>query len=122
MLFPKKGWIGIKIAAQMAGKEQGLAVGNQAQVDFFIEEGMAEFLAFAFLPGDEDGFSCVGIHLDGTGFGDAKARGGHLASVDERQRKAVGEGGAKFFHKIEGEAFSPRAVAVEKPGARIKPV
>ena len=104
----------------MSGEEAGLNVGKEAEGDFFVEEGMGQFVLFFLLPGLENDLSGIVSEGDGSGFLDMEIIGGDLLSVDEGEGKAVGEDGAKFFHEVEGEGGASGTGLVEETGLRVE--
>ena len=65
-LTPLEGRVGVEIAAEVARKEQGLRVEEEAEGKFFCEEGVLDFVLFAFLPGGEDFLAAVVGEEHGT--------------------------------------------------------
>ena len=112
-LFPLKGRVGVKVAPEVAGEQQGLRVEEQADGEFFSEIGVLHFFLFSFLPGGEDFFASVVGEEHGAVFKGAKVFGLDLLAVHQAEGKAVGQGDAKFFHQVEREAFASGAVAVQ---------
>lgn len=51
---PLKRRIGVEVAAQMTGEQQGLSMKHHADREGFIEKGMLDFLLLALLVGRED--------------------------------------------------------------------
>ena len=49
------------IAAEVAGKEAGLDMGEESEGDFLVDEGVVQVFLFALLPGGEDFFAGVGF-------------------------------------------------------------
>ncbi len=114
--------VGVEIAAEVAGEQECLGVEEKADGDFIVEEGVFDFLLFAFLPVGEDLFPAFVVEQDGAGFGSAKVFGTDLLAVDKRQGKTIGEWRAKFFHEIEGESGAARTIPVEESDSGIKSV
>ena len=104
----------------MAGEEEGLEVGQEADGDAFAEEGVGDGFEFALLPSEKDGFAGVVGELDGTGFGGVEVLGRELLTVDEGQGEAVGDGTAELLHEVEGEAGAAGAEFVEKADLRVE--
>ena len=52
--LPDKGGVAVEVAAQVAGEHLRLGVGHKAEGHLLIEKGMAQLVAFPFLPGDEN--------------------------------------------------------------------
>jgi hypothetical protein len=50
----------------VARQQAGLEVGKEANGGFFVEEGVVDFVLFAFLPGGEN-FSAAVVHEQGAG-------------------------------------------------------
>ena len=113
-LSPLERRVGVEIAAEVAGEQEGLGVKEQADGNFFTEKRMLDFLLLPLLPSGEDFFPSVVGKKDGAGFGGAKVRWFDLLAVDQREREAVGERGAEFFDQVEREAGAPGAIAVQK--------
>jgi hypothetical protein len=114
--------VGIEIAAEMTGQEQGLGVEEQADGDIFAEEGVVDFLLFAFLPGCEHFLAAVVGEQDRAGFQRAEMLGADLLAIDEREGEAVGVRSAKLLHEVQGEAVAAGAVAVEESNGGIESV
>lgn len=121
-LFPLKGRVGVEVAADVAGEEQGLRVEEQADGEFFLEKRVFDFFLLSFLPGGEHFFASVVGEEDGAVFQRAKMFWLDLAAVDKADSEAVGEGGAKFFHEVEREAVASGAVAVEEADCGVESV
>ena len=120
LLAGEEGGIGIEVAAEVAGEEACLEVGQHADGGFFVEERMVDFVLFAFLPGGEDGFAGIFLEEDGAVFLDVEIAEGDLLAVDEGKRGAVGEVGAEFLHEVEGQRRAAGAVAMQEPALGIE--
>jgi len=112
-LPPLEGWVGVEVAAEVAGKQKGLGVEEQADGDRFAEKRVLDFLLLALLPRGEDFLAAVVGEEHGSAFVGAKMLGTDLLAVDEREGEAVSEGRAKLLHEVEGEAIAAGAVAME---------
>jgi len=121
-LFPFVRRVGVKVAAEVAREQQGLRVQEQADGEFFPEKGVLDFFLFSFLPGGEDFLASVVGEEHGAVFNCAKMFRLDLLAVHQGERKAVGEGDAKFFHEVEREAFASGAVAVEEADGGVESV
>ncbi len=104
----------------MAGEEAGLELGQEADGGFFVEKRVGDFVLFAFLPGGEDFFAGIVFEQDGSVLLDVEVFEGDLLAIEERERGAVGEEGAEFFHQVEGEGRAAGAVAVEEAALGIE--
>ncbi len=120
LLFGEEGGVGVDVATEVAGEEPGLEVGEEADGGFFVEEGVADFLLFAFLPMGEDGFSGVFFEEDSSVFHSLEIVGGDLLAVDQGEGGTVGKEGAEFFHEVEGEGGAPGAFPVEEADLRVQ--
>lgn len=56
-LFPDEWRVAVQVAAQVAGQQLGLQKREKADGGGFAGEAVLQGVAFAFLPGDEDGFA-----------------------------------------------------------------
>lgn len=63
---PEEWGVGVKVAAQVAGKEERLDMGQHADGDGLVKEGVLDILLLALLPGGEEGLAGVVVHFDGT--------------------------------------------------------
>lgn len=104
----------------MAGEQEGLQVGQEADGRFFAEKGVGDFGLLALLPVREDGLAGRLFEVDGSVFLGFEIRGGELLSVDQGEGGAVGEEGAELFHEIEGEGGSAGAISVEEAALRVE--
>ena len=84
-------------------------VWEEAGGHFFLKEGVEDLGLFAFLPSLQDGFARVFSEEYGSVLFSVKVLFGNLFSIEEGQNETVGEDGAKFFHKVEGERESSGA-------------
>lgn len=101
---PEERGIGIKVAAEMPGKEKRLDMEEHADGYAFLKERVADLLLLALLPGDEEGLAAVVVHFDGPGGGRLEALAIDLPEIDQGEDNPVGEEGAELLHEVEGEA------------------
>jgi hypothetical protein len=113
-LSPLERRVGVEIAAEVAGEQEGLGVKEQADGNFFTEKRMLDLLLLPLLPRGEDFFPPVVGKKDGAGFGGAEVLRLNLLAIDQRQREAVGERSAEFLDQVEGEAGATGAIAMQK--------
>ena len=122
MASPYDKWrISVHIAPYVPGQQSCLSMPKKAYGHSFRQKRVFHFLPFAFLPSDNDVFSCRIVHKYRSRFSFFEAFGFDLASIDQRAGEPVGQIGAKFFHHVQREAWPARPVAVQKSHCRIKP-
>jgi len=80
-LAPFEGRVGVEVATEMTGEQEGLRVKEQADWNFFAEKGVVDFLLFAFLPPREDFLATIVGEQDCAGFKCAEVLGANLLPV-----------------------------------------
>ena len=105
----------------MAGEEEGLDVGDEADGDGLAEEGVGDLVALAFLVGLEDGAPGVVGKADAAGGIGGEVGGADLGAVDESEGETVGQAGAEFLHEVEGERGASGAEGVEEADGGVEP-
>lgn len=83
---------------------------------------MLDLILLSLLPGGEDLLAPFVGEQDGPVFFAAKVMGADLLAIDEGEREAVGERGAKLLHQVEGKSLPTRAIAMEVPHGGVEPV
>lgn len=120
LLPPEEGGVGVEATADVAGEQECLGVGDEAERDALVEEGMLDLFLLARLPGGDDQLAGGFFEEGGAAVLGGEAGGLDLAAVDEGEGEAVGEGRAELFHEVECEAGAAGAVGVEEADGGIE--
>ena len=108
--FQTNGGIAVEIAAQVAGEQLRLDVREEAERHGLLQEGVAELVALALLPGHQHA-SCAPSSVRRTPPASSmtKSLGPELPAVDQAERQPVGQHRAELLHEVEREARRGRA-------------
>ena len=81
---------------------------------------MGDLLELSLLPGGQYGFSAALVEQHRFLLA-VKIAGGKLASVQQRQHKAVTQRGAQLLHQVQRKGRTARTQRVQIPGGRVQP-
>lgn len=97
-------------------------MGDKAEGSGLAQEWVAQFIAFAFLPGDENLLPSVLGQAHASSLLDHEVSSTQLSPVHKGERQAVGQHGPKLFHQIKGEPGAAGTVGMQEAHLRIETV
>ncbi len=118
--FPDKGGIGVEIAAEVTREQARLKMRHDSPRHFLEKKWVDDFLAFSFLPGNENFLARILAQRNGSAFAPVKIRAVKLVTIEKGEREAISQNGPEFFHQIESEGRTAGPIAVQKTDRRIE--
>ena len=109
------------IAAQPPRQQSGLGVGEESDGDAGLQHGVVDFLLLAVLPRGDDDFAAFVVEQHRAALALVKVLGLDLRPVDQGEGEPVGQRGAEFFHKVEGQRGTAGAYRVQEPKLGVQP-
>src|SRR5687768_1870778 len=111
--LPHEARIAVEVATQVSSEKLGLHMSDETQMRVFLQEGMAQLVALALLPGHEHPLSGLIGEANAAGLLDHEVSGRNLAAVDKAERQTVGKDRAQFLHEVKGKARATGPVCMQ---------